>query len=68
MGKKFGLSFSWKRALGLSAAKGRLSRQFGIPLTQSGRDRKLGQMIRGGGCCIIIALLASGCASLAWVI
>jgi len=40
-----GLSFSWKRALGLSAAKGRLSRQIGIPLTRQGRERKAGSML-----------------------
>lgn len=34
--------FSWKRLLGISAAKSRLSRQIGIPLTRSGRQRKLG--------------------------
>ena len=28
-----GVSFSWRRATGLSAAKGRLSRKIGIPLT-----------------------------------
>lgn len=59
MGKKFGFSFSWKRATGLSAAKGRLSRKIGIPLTRSGRQRKLGRM---AGCCIpfvaIISILA----------
>src|SRR5437879_494105 len=36
-----GFSFSWRRALGLSAAKARLSRRIGIPLTHSGRERKL---------------------------
>lgn len=44
-----GLSFSWKRAVGISAAKGRLSRQLGIPLTQSGRQRKVGRSI---GCAV----------------
>jgi hypothetical protein len=34
--------FSWRRALGLSAAKARLSRRVGIPLTKNGRQRKLG--------------------------
>jgi hypothetical protein len=37
--------FSWRRLLGLSAAKARLSRRIGIPLTQSGRERKLGAFI-----------------------
>jgi hypothetical protein len=34
--------FSWSRFLGISAAKSRVSRQIGIPLTRSGRQRKLG--------------------------
>lgn len=49
-----GLSFSWKRALGISAAKGRLSRQIGIPLTRQGRQRKVG---RAMGCCIPLAVM-----------
>ena len=42
MGRKFGFSFSWKRAIGLSAAKGKISRAIGIPLTREGRRRKFG--------------------------
>ncbi len=42
MGRKFGFSFSWKRASGLSAAKGKISRAIGIPLTREGRRRKFG--------------------------
>lgn len=34
--------FSWNRFLGISAFKSRISRQTGIPLTRSGRQRKLG--------------------------
>jgi endonuclease YncB( thermonuclease family) len=52
--KKYGFSFSWKRASGLSAAKGKLSRQLGIPLTKSGRRQKAG---KGLGCCIPMVLL-----------
>ncbi len=37
--------FSWKRLIGLSAAKARISRKIGIPLTRSGRQRKLGALI-----------------------
>lgn len=51
---KFGFSWSWKRAIGLSAAKARLSRKIGIPLTRTGRQRKLGQML---GCCIPFAFI-----------
>lgn len=54
--------FSWKRALGVTCAKQRISRKTGIPLTKSGRQRKLGGMLtRGCGCStiglIIIAML-----------
>lgn len=37
-----GLSFSWKRAVGLSRFKNRLGREIGIPTTRSGRQRKWG--------------------------
>lgn len=37
--------FSWKRFLGISAFKARISRQIGIPLTRSGRQRKLGAFV-----------------------
>ena len=37
--------FSWKRFLGVTAAKRRVSRATGIPWTKSGRERKLGAAI-----------------------
>ncbi|KTD65426.1 hypothetical protein Lsan_0817 [Legionella santicrucis] len=37
--------FSWKRLVGISALKAKISRKIGIPLTQSGRQRKLGAFI-----------------------
>ena len=37
--------FSWRRLLGISAFKSRVSRTIGIPLTASGRRRKLGASI-----------------------
>lgn len=40
-----GLSFSWKRALGISAAKARISRGIGIPLTKGARERKVGRAV-----------------------
>lgn len=49
MGRKFGFSFSWKRATGISGAKYRISRKIGIPLTISGQQRKIG---RAAGCFI----------------
>ena len=48
--------FSWKRAIGISAAKSRLSRRIGVPLTRSGRQRKLGKMISGGGCVVALVV------------
>ncbi|MEI8286010.1 MAG: hypothetical protein WCG15_01790 [Actinomycetes bacterium] len=39
------LTFSWKRALGVTSAKRRISRATGIPLTKAGRQRKLGKML-----------------------
>lgn len=51
--------FSWKRAIGLSAAKARLSRRIGIPLTKSGRQRKLGKVVSGGGCLVVLAFMVS---------
>jgi hypothetical protein len=44
-----GRKFSWKRATGLSSAKGRLSRSIGVPLTRGGRQRKAGKLM---GCCV----------------
>lgn len=37
--------FSWKRFIGISAVKSRISRRIGIPLTRSGRQRKLGAFV-----------------------
>jgi hypothetical protein len=60
MGRKKGIpgvSFSWKRAIGLSSAKARLSRRLGIPLTRAGRQRKMGQAM---GCCVPAAFILAG--------
>ena len=54
MGRKFGFSFSWRRALGISGTKARISRKLGIPLTRSGRQRKIG---RAAGCTLSILLV-----------
>lgn len=40
-----GLSFSWKRALGVSRARQNFSRSTGIPTTKSGMERKVGSML-----------------------
>jgi hypothetical protein len=46
--------FSWKRFLGISQAKARISRKIGIPLTRSGRERKLGALM---GCLVPAVVL-----------
>lgn len=40
--------FSWKRLIGISAAKAKISRSIGIPLTRSGREQKLGRLVSKG--------------------
>ncbi len=40
-----GLSFSWKRALGITAAKQRFARKTGIPTTKAGLERKIGKAV-----------------------
>lgn len=47
MGKKVipGLSFSLKRALGVTALKQKIARETGIPLTKGGLERKIGGFI-----------------------
>jgi hypothetical protein len=40
-----GLTFSWKRALGVTAAKRKMSRATGIPLSRQGRRSKLGKWL-----------------------
>ena len=39
-----GLSFSWKRALGISSAKRKFAKATGIPTTKSGRQKKVGKL------------------------
>ena len=51
--------FSWKRAMGVSSAKSRVSRSIGIPLTKSGRQRKVGKAAMGCmGCGCLLPVLA----------
>ena len=40
-----GLSFSWKRALGVTKAKRRVSKKTGIPLSRGWRRMKLGKWL-----------------------
>lgn len=43
-----GLSFSWKRAIGLTQAKQQLARKTGIPMSKQGIERKVGKTIIKG--------------------
>lgn len=40
-----GLSFSWKRALGITQAKQKFARETGIPTSKAGLERKIGKTI-----------------------
>lgn len=40
-----GLSFSWKRALGITGAKRKIAKATGIPTTKAGRQRKVGKLL-----------------------
>lgn len=40
-----GLSFSLKRALGITAARQKVSKKIGIPTTRQGLERKVGKMV-----------------------
>jgi hypothetical protein len=50
-----GLSFSFKRASGISRMKSSISRKTGVPLTASGRKQKL-----GSGCGLFLVAMAVG--------
>ena len=39
-----GLSFSLKRAIGVSGLKAKIARETGIPTTRQGLERKIGDM------------------------
>lgn len=42
---KYGFSFSWKRALGITSAKQKFARETGIPTSKAGLERKLGKSV-----------------------
>ena len=42
-----GISFSWKRALGITKLKQQISRKTGIPMSKGGVERKIGKSILG---------------------
>ena len=40
-----GLSFSWKRAVGITRIKQKVARETGIPTSMTGVERKVGKFI-----------------------
>jgi len=40
-----GLTFSWKRALGITDAKRKIAKATGIPTTKTGRRNKVGKFL-----------------------
>ena len=40
-----GVTFSWKRALGITQAKQQFARKTGIPTSKAGLERKIGSII-----------------------
>ena len=40
-----GVTFSWKRALGITKIKQQIARETGIPSTKQGLERKIGAMV-----------------------
>lgn len=40
-----GVSFSWKRLLGISGLKTKVAKKTGIPTTKGGLERKLGSLL-----------------------
>tara|TARA_R100000278_G_C5457714_1_gene159753 strand:- start:698 stop:862 length:165 start_codon:yes stop_codon:yes gene_type:complete len=45
MGKKFGFSWSWKRAFGFQTLRQNIARAIGVPTTKFGLQRKIGAFI-----------------------
>lgn len=43
--KGLNLTFSWKRALGITSAKQSFARKTGVPTTKRGMEQKIGRMI-----------------------
>ena len=42
---KYGFSFSWKRALGITTVKQKFARETGIPTSVNGIERKVGRSV-----------------------
>lgn len=54
-----GVSFSWRRAVGLTRLESDISRKTGIPFTRAGRQRKIGRIVTHMfGTLIMLGLIA----------
>ena len=40
-----GLAFSWRRAIGITKIKQKISRKTGVPMTKNGLERRLGRFV-----------------------
>jgi hypothetical protein len=49
--------FSFNRLVGISSAKGRISRAIGVPLSKSGRRKKGNRILAGCGCLFLFLIL-----------
>jgi len=58
--------FSWKRFVGISKVKSNISRKTGIPLTQSGRNQKIGRMATKGCLGLLVPLFLSVLVLVIW--
>ena len=52
-----GLSFSLKRALGITTLKRKIAKTTGIPTTKAGRQKKIGSLLTGNGCLFPLLLI-----------
>ena len=43
--RKYGFSFSWKRAVGITGFKQSVAKKIGVPTTKSGMKRKIGRTL-----------------------
>ncbi|MHB8335823.1 MAG: hypothetical protein ACYDEE_00200 [Ignavibacteriaceae bacterium] len=48
--------FCWRRFVGISGAKAKISRRIGIPLSKSGRYMKVGRIVTRGGCLVVLLI------------
>lgn len=60
--------FSVKRASGITSVKRKISKSTGIPLSKSGRKRKVKRMATGGCCLLPVVAFALFCVTVSLLI